>query len=399
MLNKSVALNLSVSSVGSVIKKFDTHNSWISSEVSAGYAVHTEFHKFDIDSFFNRVPWELLDRALEWWVHEIQKKFPRRTFLKLGKKSGMKELLSSYARSFGPYLRNTNKKDHDPNITTTNSTNIDRNSMLFPIEKVPAVVRFDLHWNFCRFGSDLFRPDGMGFVQGSPVAPGACNLVCCYLEHSSMKSLVSPVHTRLLRCRWVDDLFFGSSVSSGGYCKRNNDEVVDMASSAVTLAIAPFEDNFGMKVEDVSVFVGFSVGISSASSLLTLEPYVDATKVRLQHGTSAKPLRFLRGVLTGQLLVCYDRCLETSPVPSLVAFLQHCFELRYSRALLKGSAYAVFRRHPYFSDSLSEAFNQAGVAYDLGMPPLLAKNKETPKKKGMLKDSGVKFAPTRRKRT
>lgn len=92
---------LSVDSSSKVVKRFDHHNSWIQSEVSAGYVVHTFFGKYDIDGFFNNVEWTLLDRALSWFVSGLQKCHPRGTYLNIPSPSGVRELLDSYSRPFG----------------------------------------------------------------------------------------------------------------------------------------------------------------------------------------------------------------------------------------------------------------------------------------------------------
>lgn len=158
-------------------------------------------------------------------------------------------------------------------------------------------------------------------MQGSPVAPGACSAVCCYIEDSSAKCLVSNIrHSRLSISRWVDDIFFKVSVASGGKFVRSGDECQAISSQLMHSAVAPYQKEFGMKVECPDVFVGFCVSVNLESSLISLSPYADPEKIRLQHGSTAKPARFIRGVLIGQIVGVFDRCLHSCVVSSLMVF-------------------------------------------------------------------------------
>ena len=185
-------------------------------------------------------------------------------------------------------------------------------------------------------------------MQGSPVASGACSVVCCHIEDSSAKCLVPNIrHSRLSISRWVDDIFFTVSVASGGKFIRSVDESQTISSQLIHRVVVSHEKEFGMKVECPDVFVGFSVSVCVNSSLISLSPYADPEKIRLQHGSTAKPARFIRGVLIGQIVGVFDRCLHSCVVSSLMVLFKHIIDLQYSDRLLISATNVVGRRHPY----------------------------------------------------
>lgn len=299
-----------------------------------------------------------LDRALQWFVSGLQKCHPRRMFLNIPSPSGVRELLDSYSNLFGPFLRNTAASTGSTTITATNSSVVSRFGHLIEIDTIPSLVRGNLQNNFARYGSSLFRLTQKGFMQGSPVAPGACRVVCCYVEDSSAKGLVSNIrHSRLSVSRWVDYIFFKASVARGGKFVRSVDECQAISSELMHRVVAPYQKEFGMKVECPDVFVCFCVRVNLDSSLISRSPCADPDKICLQHGSTAKPARFIRGVLIGQIVGVFDRCLHSCAVSSLMVLFKHVIDVQYFHRLLISVSNAVVRRHPYLYADIKAALS------------------------------------------
>ena len=79
--------------------------------------------------------------------------------------------------------------------------------LVIHVDDLPYVAWMELTYGYCWYGSVLLRPL-VGLTQGSPLAPGICSTVCCYLEIASFwifernMSLATKLHAR-----WVDDTY------------------------------------------------------------------------------------------------------------------------------------------------------------------------------------------------
>lgn len=352
---------VAVDSVRKVRDCFHHQNVWCDDLRSRGYEVLSTVAKFDIDGFYNRVEWSLLYRALDWWLESVQLALRRRTGYALPRARGSRVTPAVYTRSFGSCLRNSAFDEESRGIYPVTGRRVAHCYAYMTFSDVVSAVRFDLsHASWARFGGSLFRIKDVGLTQGSPCAPGACTLCCCYLEFRGSSLLIASARlARGVVQRWVDDIYVVHSCAVA-VSLRDRDAAHRLSSEYVAGVRGLYTEDFKLKTEDLSGFVGFSVGISDVGAY-SLSPLLSAGKVRLQHACAAKPARMLIGVLVGQFCAISDRMLNSDFAGALAHFLGHCKDLGYSHRLLAAAAVKFTNRHPYLRKIVATAFLQSGL--------------------------------------
>ena len=350
-----------VGSVRAVRDRCFEHNLWCSSAINSGRVGCTFRAKFDVDGFFNAVPWNLFFRAMDWFKEQCAVIFGRKRYFAIPRQKVRHSPPKVWTRTSGSGIRGSYCDGSDvrrPYATT--SRKVSGFFYLLDRDHVGEILIWDvLEVGWLRFGSSLFKPLHKALTQGSPGAPGACIATLCFIEWENAHVFRTNLRFAQSLCmRWVDDLYLIFTIFA---------EVKDaQAHVAQGRALHFFDDiigvyrlHFGMKEEDFQSFVGMDVALES-DSLLTLKPSLEADKWKLQHRITAKPRRSIMRNLMGQFCCLADRCLRSDFGVSLGRFLDHCRSLGYDDAILKSAIYAFLRRHPYLRHDCHRGLALAG---------------------------------------
>ena len=201
-----------VHDVFSVVDKFHNMNVSTHDRARRGWVGRAHTYKRDIESFFNNVDRGLILVAWQWCLSEWVARFgSRRKVICIPRDCArhFRRQRSVSSRSFHGFSRNIMPAKSDRSIPRVQQARVaTHDHFVLHVDDMEGILLFDMLWGYLLFGSVLFRPAN-GMAQGSPLSPGVCSLVCCYLENlcSSVPPSVPGIHIDRVVCRWVDDMF------------------------------------------------------------------------------------------------------------------------------------------------------------------------------------------------
>lgn len=338
------------------VHNFNTDNN---DRVIRGFRGQTVVGKRDIDSFFNRVPHGLICDSMNWLQNEWSANFRRRKYVVIPKvasdfASKISAKPQSFSRSFKNYIRNiiaSEKKKPRPH----NSKVAAHDHYVLLVAHLVDILKFDLECGYAMFGQTPLLTL-LGMVQGSPLAPGVCNLCCVFLEQLAYKSLVINKFLNFCFQRWVDDIYV--VVTAWAESSRISSALLlDRANIFLDSIFKIYGNVFDMKVEDARVFVGLDVQISDHQIIYA--PARRPVEVPcFQHFDGARPYAEKRGVVISQIYSIMDRVCGCSVRPHLGHLFDAFSRVGFPDAVLRSAVQRVAAVHPYLRDDLFAHFQQ-----------------------------------------
>ena len=303
--------------------------------------------------FFNEVPHELIECGIAWMLSTWKSKFRRTCVLVPREKQREVPVWSN--RAYGENTRNTTKRSRIMDVRTQNNKQVNNQQYyILSIEHVSELCDFDLTKSFNYFGQTLFRCK-TGTSQGSPLAQSMCECAARYCEHHSAELWkFSSKWVACSRARWTDDIY----VSVCELAENALDDHPDV----VCQRIADFYTSFGldMKAEDPTTFVGLVV-CDVPDGRLSLEqqfPSESASSSRYQHFTGFIQPSDKITLVGSQILGVLDRCLMSSPIPTLDTMFWIFRVNGYPQWALQKACRQIEIKHPYLKVILMKALSE-----------------------------------------
>ena len=300
--------------------------------------------KTDIDNFFPNIPFTTIRESLDWFT-----KLARETlrceyvhvptlFEKRNVQNGvfLKYMNWTQVRSYKKTLRRI-VKDR-PTAELAASSNCKQSYYGIAISDIQLGILLDVTNAFARFGAQLLLQI-QGIPQGSSSSVFLASLAAAYLEYHRFPTfLLSPI---LVNCfvtplRWIDDILLIVS-STEAWTKDDQHELIERLRTIVY-------PEFGLKIEDPSVFVGIAL-IPTQGGVDGHMPSMDTLTPHLPHGHSNIGVKHIKGYLKGALMRLIDSATDPQYIPTDVkCMFAHISYLCIPPKLLRSAIFDLMRK-------------------------------------------------------
>ena len=325
-----------------------------------------ECAKFDVDSFFNRIPHAEVFKSLEWLTSLWRREMPRRGVIAVPKSKGPAEKFNVAVRSreLAFRIKKELKEKRNFEIRAQPSRVVGRHHYCVRVRDLHVLVSFDVqHCGFCRFGMTMLRSGTVGIAQGSPVSPALASLTMSYCEVMNMRRFMFAESDRWIKCiaRWVDDIYccvimFVNANLHESTLRIASTEARTAAKQTIERIKQVYEQtSLGINTEPPEVFAGVKIIWCERTLRLYTgqhfpEQPLQVRKYRSCH--SFQPMSSKIGFLTGMVLGVLDRVISVDDIwceesfKLLLLLLLNLWVADYSPSLIESALWRLQRQNP-----------------------------------------------------
>ena len=306
--------------------------------------------------------------ALDWFSREVADKLPARRKYVIIPDNTMKNEVTNLEfikfenwvqqKSFQRGLRRLYRKKHVPRFQSCLAHAKSWISIL--ISDIIELVTLDLENAIVRFGDENHRGKFVqqkdGIPQGSHTSVFLATISAIFIEQKQWAAAFSNIsqalcahELRLLRIRWVDDLY---SV----WVKRTpfTEEQKLIVHDQIFESYRPF----GMKKEKEEIFVGLQMFVQNPTDALNFcmatrtRAEIESGAAKLPHSISNMSLSQRKGLIKGWIMRAVDCASSVQMLnQSLKCVFRELCSLRYPRKLFRQVLHDLSRRYVVLSDA------------------------------------------------